>query len=68
MAIKYEMTAGTWFYLRGSESAGQAQVTMAGQPATVPKSAVLERVRGLEVLRQAGDFSSLLSSHSWLEQ
>lgn len=32
------LTAGTWFYLRGSESEGQAEVTMAGQPATVPKA------------------------------
>jgi hypothetical protein len=41
---------------------------MAGETATVPKSAVLQRRRGLEVLGQADDFLNLLSAYPWLEQ
>ena len=62
------MTDDTWFYLRGSGPDEAMAVTMAGQEATVPGSAVLERAQGLEVLKQVDDFARLRSEHSWMEQ
>jgi len=58
----------TWYYLQGSDVDGEAEVAMAGQPAHVPKGAILRRETGLEVLRKAGDFTDLLKSYPWMEQ
>ncbi len=58
----------TWYYLTTSDSDEEVEVDMAGQKATVPRGAVLDRDLGLEVLRQVGDLPRLLAAYSWREQ
>ena len=62
------LTGGTWYYLQGSECTEEAEVNMAGQTTTMPRSVILERGQGLEVLKHAGDFMYLLKAYSWVEQ
>ncbi|GAA2626088.1 hypothetical protein [Paractinoplanes durhamensis] len=56
---------GRWHDLVASDATGEAGVTTACIPGTVPLAAVLPRAYGLDVLRMAGDGERLRAAYHW---